>query len=90
MSREHPGPECVDLEFAGRYSMPAGAEVALEDYARVLTRSRAASVRSTGVPERACGLHLCSPGLPLGAAQADLEAFARDLAEGVDERLGSA
>jgi hypothetical protein len=86
----HPGEECVELEFSEPYSMPSGAEVALEDYGRVLTRARAASTWSRGTPGRVHGLHLCSPGLPPASVREDLEAFARDLVQAAASGTGSA
>ena len=61
--------------------MDEPSEVALEDYARVLTRSRAAeAVPAAGAPGMVEGVHLCGAVQPLPAATiADIEGFARSL-----------
>jgi hypothetical protein len=66
------------------------SEVALEDYARVLTRSRSAeAVRAETRPDAVSGVHLCGPAQPpTEAALADLEDFARSLGTGRTGGLG--
>jgi hypothetical protein len=66
------------------------SEVALEDYARVLTRSRSAeAVRADGRPDSVSGVHLCGPEKPPSpAVLADLEDFARSLGAGRAGGLG--
>jgi len=83
MSRARPGPGCIDLSFAEAYPMDDPSEVALEDYARVLTRARAAeAVRADG-GDAIAGVHVCSPEpAPSAEVRADLEGFARSLATG--------
>jgi hypothetical protein len=88
VSREHPDPACVEVEFATSYALPPSAEVALEDYARALTRAEAASALPAATPASVRGVHLCSPESPPEAVKSDLEAFARGLAEASAERLG--
>jgi hypothetical protein len=89
VSRARPGPGCVDLAFAGRYSVGPTGEVALEDYARTLTRAAAAEVLSEEGGQEIRGVHLCAPRLrPEGALAEDVEAFARVLAEQAGEGLG--
>jgi hypothetical protein len=81
MSRDRPEPDCRDLHFQARYALPDAAEVALEDYARALTRSRAAVLlRAEDDPRVVAGVHVCGlPAPPGEAALADLEDFARDM-----------
>jgi len=82
MSRERPGPDCYDLAFQAGYPLPEPAEVALEDYARALTRSRGAeAVRAEDDPAVVTGVHVCGLGTPLRQATLmDIEDFARDMA----------
>lgn len=88
MTRERPGPACVDLAFGSCYAVGAGGQVALEDYARVLTRAEGAE--AVPAPDgRLGGLHLCAPAEPPRAAVVgDIEAFARDMAERAGDGLG--
>lgn len=81
MSRGHPQPECFDLAFQARYPIGEPAEVALEDYARVLTRARAAeALRESRDPSMVEGVHICGLGTTLTQSIAtDLEDFARGL-----------
>ena len=68
--------------------MDEPSEVALEDYARVLTRSDAAEAVPAGEPGRVGGVHLCG-GQPLSPATiADIEGFARSLLAGRAGGLG--
>ena len=87
MSRDHPQPGCVSMSFDEAYPMDEPSEVALEDYARVLTRARAAeAVRAAGGVE---GIHLCGPAQPPSAPVAsDIQGFARSLAVGQAGGLG--
>jgi hypothetical protein len=64
--------------------------VALEDYARALTRAEGAeTIPVPGDPERVGGLHLCTPAeLPQGAVLEDIEAFAREMAHRAGDGLG--
>lgn len=82
MSRRQPEPDCFDLAFRAGYPLPEPAEVALEDYARVLARSRAAeSIRALDDPSLVTGIHVCGLGAPLRqAALNDVEDFAREMA----------
>ena len=80
MSVQRPAASCIDLPFAVPCPLEPSAQVALEDYARVLTGASAAEAISMAAGEVA-GVHLC--GLPSGAspsAQRDIVDFARDLA----------
>jgi len=71
-----------ELRFETAYPIDAAGEVALEDYARVLTRAETAeALRSEGDPERVAGVRVAAPGGVLTAAvRKDVEDFARDLA----------
>ncbi len=82
MSRARPEADCFDLAFQASYPLDESAEVALEDYARVLTRARAAeAVRSPADPGRVGGVHACGMRTVLDRALVtDVEDFARDLA----------
>ncbi len=90
MSRARPEPECALVSFAEPHLMDEAGEVALEDYARVLTRSRAAeAVPADGPPGRIAGVHLCGvPRPPAAAAMADIEGFAKSLLAGRAGGLG--
>jgi hypothetical protein len=81
MSRARPEAECVVVSFQEAHAMDEAGEVALEDYARVLTRSRAAeAVASADRPGMIEGVHLCgTPQPPAPAAVADIEGFAHSL-----------
>jgi hypothetical protein len=86
----HPDAGCIELLFEGRYVVGPGAEVALEDYARALTRASGAEVlHDEGTPPRVRGLHLCAPATPPDPpVHRDLEAFARRLDEDLLPGLG--
>jgi hypothetical protein len=80
MTLAAPEADCHDVGLPGALSLPPPAQVALEDYARVLTGARAAEVIETPAAE-VTGVHLCAPGLPLSPqAIADIAGFARELA----------
>jgi hypothetical protein len=84
---EDPAEGCREIRFAAPLTLEPAAQVALEDYARVLTRARHAEVRGAA-PLRAgydagpiAGVHLCAPEAACdGQPAADVEAFARELA----------
>jgi len=82
MSRTRPIPGCHDLTFASAYAVDDPGEVALEDYAREVTRAREVeAVRPEGDPGHVRGVHLCGlDAAPVPALRADIEDFARDLA----------
>lgn len=76
------GPGRVVLRFATRHSLGAAALVALEDYARELTRAQAAEALVAEGSSKLLALELEAPLVaPQGAVLEDIEAFARDLAE---------
>ena len=82
------GPGCEEVLF--RRAFPAGGEVALEDYARALTRAASAeALLADGEPPAVRGVHLCGLAAPLEAAAGeDIEAFAREMAERSGGGLG--
>jgi hypothetical protein len=81
MSRSRPESDCLDLAFQAGYALQDPAEVALEDYARVLTRSRAAEAIRAGESGPVTGVHVCGTASgPKPGAREDIEGFARDMA----------
>ncbi len=84
MSIESPGPDCFDLPFQAGYPIDEAGEVALEDYARVLARGRAAfGLRLAEDPGRVRGVHVCGlKATPTASLITDLEDFARSLVPG--------
>lgn len=78
-SQEEPLSEVL---FERGYPIDSPGEVALEDYARVLTRAEAAeALRSEATSERVTGVRIAAAGAALSAAvRKDIEDFARDLA----------
>ena len=82
VSRRLPRPDCVELLFRARYPLDEPAEVALEDYARALTRAaEAEAVRADDDPDVVRGVHVCALGGEVTPeVRRDLEDFARDLA----------
>jgi hypothetical protein len=87
MSRARPEPGCTVVSFAQPYPMDDAAEVALEDYARVLARARAAE--AVRAEDAVSGVHLCgAPAPPSSSVLADLEGFARSLSGGPSGGLG--
>lgn len=79
MPRAAPEAGCYDLAFQAAYPLGERAEVALEDYARVLTRSRGAEVvRAEDDPAMVTGIHVCGLGVALSQVTlTDIEDFAR-------------
>jgi hypothetical protein len=71
------------IRFVSAHPVGAAGIVALEDYARELTRARAAeAILADGEAERLVGVALEAPRVaPQGAVLDDIEAFARGLAE---------
>ena len=88
MTREHPGLACVEVALGRRYAVDPGGQVALEDYARALTRAEGAE--AVPAPDGRVGaLHLCAPAEPPPAAVVeDIEAFAAELSERAGDGLG--
>jgi hypothetical protein len=75
--------EDCDLAFAEGLAVGDGAEVALEDYARVMTAAlRAEAVRDEAAGGRVTAVRVIAPASPPTADQhRDIEDFARGLAE---------
>jgi hypothetical protein len=91
MSQERPESGCRDLAFRRGHPLSEVAEVALEDYARAVTRSRRAeSMRASHDPALVAGVHVCGAAAPLEpSALADIEDFAREMsAQGAGGGLG--
>lgn len=78
----HPRPDCREVPFDSPYTIGEAGEVALEDYARALTRaSGAEAVRSAGEPAPIAGVHVCGVRQELDRhVIVDIEDFARELA----------
>ena len=80
MSRARPEPGCAEVSFREPQPMDEAGEVALEDYARVLTRSRTAEAMPAEGPGMVVGVHLCGAPQPIAPqALADIEGFAQSL-----------
>ena len=90
MTVRHPQAGCYDLGFQRAYPIDEPGEVALEDYARALTRSQGAeAVRADDDPALVKGVHVCGLGLALTQALLnDLEAFAQGLTPSGSSGLG--
>jgi hypothetical protein len=84
VTHTRPAAGCRDLAFHAPHAVGDDGELALEDYARSLTRATAVeAVRSGGEGSAVTGLHLCGVDVaPSAGAAADIEDFARDLAVG--------
>lgn len=84
MSVAAPGADCFDLGFQAVHPIDEAGEVALEDYARVLLRARAAfGLRAPEEPGSVRGIHVCGlPSSPTSALLTDLEDFAHSLVAG--------
>jgi hypothetical protein len=80
----------VLVRFREPHAVGAFGVVALEDYARELTRAAGAeALMAPGEGERLIGLALDSPLVaPQGSVLDDIEAFARELAERAGDGLG--
>lgn len=90
MTRKSPESDCYDLAFQAGYPIDEPAEVALEDYARALTRARGAeAMRKNDDPSVVEGVHICGLGSSLTQAiLTDLEDFTRGLVHGGAGGLG--
>lgn len=82
VSRRRPRPDCAELAFQARFPLDEAAEVALEDYARALTRgAEAEALRADDDPGVVRGVHVCAVAAGVTPEiRRDLEDFARDLA----------
>jgi hypothetical protein len=85
-------PEDAELTFPGALALTEEAAAALEDYTRVVARAAAAEVvRSPGAGEESLvrGVRLRGAQVPVtDEVAADVQAFARGLAEGRGGGLG--
>ena len=90
MTRARPAADCLHLAFQARYALGEEGEVALEDYARSLSRAGAVEVvRADDDASAVSGVHLCGVDAALTPAViTDVEHFARDLAMGGSGGLG--
>jgi hypothetical protein len=90
MPHARPEAGCYEIDFETAYPLDEGAEVALEDYARALTRSQGAeALRAGDDPATVRGVHVCGLGAAVtGALVRDLEDFARALVTGGSGGLG--
>ena len=81
MSRDRPAGDCYDLAFQAGYPIGESGEVALEDYAREMSRSREAeAIRDAVNPSVISGVHVCGLGAPFTRVMiTDVEDFARAL-----------
>jgi hypothetical protein len=88
--RAAPAGPCLEISFGTSYRVGEGGQVALEDYARALSRAEGAeAILSPGDPERLAGLHLCGPAVPLEQALLEeIAAFARQMAHRTGPGLG--
>ena len=80
MSLQRPAANCAEVSFASACTLEPPAQVALEDYARVLTNAAAAEARllDTGA---VAGVHVCGAAGGVTTAMArDIEDFAAELA----------
>lgn len=89
MAHERPAAGCHQIDFQAPYAVGEGAEVALEDYARALTRALSAEAVRADDGATIRGVHVC--GLADAVAPAlrrDIEDFARSLVTGSGGGLG--
>jgi hypothetical protein len=83
------GGSCCVLAFGKALSVPPGAQLALEDYARTLAKADAATVLTAADPSRIEGVHLCGVrAAPDESVREDVEAFARELVAHPGDGLG--
>jgi len=77
---DDPQAGCVELRFGHSVRLSPAGEIALEDYARVLTRARhAEAVPDAAQPAAIAGVHLCVPEDASATACDDIEGFAREM-----------
>jgi hypothetical protein len=80
MTRSHPAGDCREMPLPAPCLIEPPAQVALEDYARVLTGAAAAEAIERA-PGEVVAVHLCGLAKPLAeTAAADIIAFTRELA----------
>jgi hypothetical protein len=79
MTHLSPAADCHELVFPQAGRLDASAQVALEDYAQVITGARSAAVVEGG-DGLVTGVHLCGLGAPPTAeVEQDVRAFAYEL-----------
>ena len=89
MPATRPEPGCFQIDFATPFAVTEAAEVALEDYARTVTRARAAEALRGDGAAQVRAVHLCGLAAPVPPALArDVEDFARSLVAGSGGGLG--
>jgi hypothetical protein len=90
MPHAQPQSGCYEIGFETPQPLGEPAEVALEDYARALTRAQGAeALRAADDPAMVRGVHLCGLGTAVTSTLLrDLEDFARSLVSGSGGGLG--
>jgi hypothetical protein len=92
MPHERPEAGCHQIDFQASYPVGEGAEVALEDYARALTRALSAEAVRADDGATLRGVHGCGVADPEAAGapalRRDIEDFARSLVTGTGGGLG--
>ena len=90
MPHTRPEDGCYEIDFVTAFPLDEAAEVALEDYARALTKAKGAeAVRARDDPATVRGVHVCGLGMAVTPALLrDLEDFARSLSTGTGGGLG--
>jgi len=89
MPPTRPEAGCFQIDFASPFAVTDPAEVALEDYARTVTRARAAEALRDDPAAPVRAVHLCGLTAPVAPALArDVEDFARSLLAGSSGGLG--
>lgn len=80
---------CHDLALGRPRRLSEPAAVALEDYARTLSRAAHAEAIPASEPGWLAGVHVCgAASAPDASVERDLAAFARDLAGDKEEAAG--
>jgi hypothetical protein len=80
MSRHRPAASCREISFTLPCALEPASQVALEDYARVLTGAANADVVEQA-PREVSGVHLCGLSAAITPiAERDITDFARELA----------
>jgi hypothetical protein len=89
MPPTRPEAGCFQIDFQAPFAITEAAEVALEDYARTVTRARTAEALRGDGPAGVRAVHLCGLAAPVPPALArDVEDFARSLLAGSGGGLG--
>jgi hypothetical protein len=89
MPSTRPEAGCFQIDFETPLAVSDAAEVALEDYARTVTRARVAEALRGAADGPVAGVHLCALATPVTPALArDVEDFARSLVAGGGGGLG--